>query len=204
MRFVILIARRLAPLLVCPVIYVCAAFSAAQAQTPAIQARIEAPGDAPLVRLRWPATSLARAATGRLVALDDAAGTPLSFGFVVAPEDQGHTVRPMWLIVRLQGAVPYRLSVSRDGLSGRYRDDPDALSGHRLPPLGELPVATVPADAWGPIVAVLEDAQAAQQSTDTRWRRWILALAVSGLIALAALIAFFARGQARRDDVTRL
>lgn len=203
-RFVWRSTRGFVGLIVCA----CGTFATAHAQAPALQVRIDAPyttpHDAPLVRIRWPATSLARADTARLVALADAAGLPLAFSFVIAPEDQGRTVRPMWLIARLDGAAPCRLSVSRDDAHGQYRDDPDALAGRRLPPLRDLPVASVSADAWGPIVAVLEEAQAAQQATDTRWRRWILALATAGLVALAMLIAFFARAQARRDDVTRL
>ncbi|MGI4857296.1 MAG: hypothetical protein ACRYHA_10385 [Janthinobacterium lividum] len=188
----------------CLTIGMCGAFTFAHAQTPALEARIDAPPGATLVRIRWPATTLARAATARLIALDDATGAPLPFSFVIAPQDQGHTVHPMWLIARLTGAAPYRLGVSGDDAHGQYRDDPDALAERRPPPLMDLPVATVPAEAWGPIIAVLEEAQTTQQSRDTHWLGGILALVAAALVALTVFIGFFVRAQTRCDDVTRL
>lgn len=174
-----------------------------RADAQAIHQSIESPSGAPFVRLRWPETTLGPAAIGKLIAISNAAGQSLPFSVQIAPEDQGHTMHPMWVLIRLDGGAPYYLDVGHD-LNGAYKEDADAVTGRHIGSLAEFSLATIRADAWGPILATLEDAQSAQQSTDAGWRRWIVVLAVIGLILIGAIIAMFARLQSRRDDVSKL
>jgi hypothetical protein len=167
------------------------------------RAMIESPFSDQTVRIRWPETSLSPSSTGKLVAVGDANGSALPFSFLIAPEDQGHSVHPMWLVVRLTGTPPFHLDVGHD-LGGQFVEDADKVAGRRIGSLGELSLATIRADAWGPITASLEDAQSSQRSSENGWSGWSIALAILALLAIAAVAAMFARMQARREDVSKL
>jgi len=173
------------------------------------QATIESPADAfttgiaRTVRIRWPETTLSPLAAGKLVSVDNVHGKALPFTFLIAAEDQGHTLHPMWLVIRFDGAPPYRLSVGKD-VHGTFVDDLRAVGAASGATLGSLPMAMIRADAWGPITAMLEDAQNTQQSSNASWQRWILLAAFALVLLLTSIIAMFMRHQARREDVGKL
>lgn len=156
------------------------------------------------VRLRWPDTTLVPERAGRMVSVSDGTGRALDFTFAIAPEDQGHAVHPLWLVVRLDGPPPYAV-VADDNPGQGYRSDWTRVVGDSSVTLASLPLATTQApQAWGPLTARLQSAEAAQSHSIGRWNRLAIGCAFVGGLAVIAGVAFFARHQVRKEDVTRL
>jgi hypothetical protein len=83
----------------------------ASAQTASAMLQLP-PGPAPVVRLRWPDTTLGPRDAARLVTLTDGDGQPVPFALVIAPEDAGHATHPLWLVLRADRHEPLTVAVA--------------------------------------------------------------------------------------------
>lgn len=177
------------------------------ASAQAVSAMLQLPaGAAPVVRIRWPDTALGPRDAARLVAIADASGHPVPFAFVVAPEDAGRASRPLWLLLRADRPDPLTITVDNTPVAGSMPPlEWNDVVDDRAMTLDRLPLATVPAQSWGSIVAKLADVQADQDQTYASWRNGALLAAAVALVLVGAAVRVLSRARkGRRENVGRL